>query len=168
MIHCTVLQGILYYILTPQVPKASLKISTSNKLNLIWACSVTQPCSIFSDPMDCSLPGSSVHGTFQLRILEWVAISCFRGSSQPQEGTQVSCASCIGRWILFFFFFLSFENFYFIYKELVLFPPKVDVLDEPSKEVQLVQLNEADVLRILAETWAAHTEAVFPDQTMPV
>ena len=42
------------------------------------------------------------------------------------------------------------------------------MLDEPSKEVQLVQLNEADVLRILAETRAAHTEAVFPDQTVPV
>ena len=65
-------------------------------------------------------------------------------------------------------FFWSFENFYFIYKELVLFPPKVDVLDEPSKEVQLVQLNEADVLRILVETLAAHMEAVFLDQTMPV
>ena len=63
----------------------------------------------------------------------------------------------------FFFFFLSFENFYFIYKE-----PKVDVLDEPSKEVQLVQLNEADVLRILAETLVAHIEAVFTDQTVPV
>ena len=68
----------------------------------------------------------------------------------------------------YLFFFWSFENFYFIYKELVLFPPKVDVLDEPSKEVQLVQLNEAHVLRILAETLAAHIEAVFPDQTVPV
>ncbi|KAG5207836.1 hypothetical protein JEQ12_017600 [Ovis aries] len=43
-----------------------------------------------------------------------------------------------------------------------------DVLDEPSKEVRLVQLNEADVLRILAETLAARIEAVFPDQTVPV
>ena len=42
------------------------------------------------------------------------------------------------------------------------------MLDEPSKEVQLVQLNEADVLRILVETLAAHMEAVFLDQTMPV
>ena len=38
-----------------------------------------------SDPMDCSLPGSSVHGIFQARILEWVAISFFRGSSQPRD-----------------------------------------------------------------------------------
>ena len=68
----------------------------------------------------------------------------------------------------FFIFFWSFENFYFIYKELVLFPSKVDVLDEPSKEVQLGQLNEAVVLCILAETLAAHIEAVFQDQTVPV
>ena len=65
-----------------------------------------------------------------------------------------------------FFFFLEVLKT-FIHKELVLFPPKVDVLDEPSKEVRLIQLNEADVLRILAETLAAHFEAVFPDQTVP-
>ena len=41
------------------------------------------------DPMDCSLPGSSVHGIFQARVLEWVAISLSRGSSQPRDWTQV-------------------------------------------------------------------------------
>ena len=41
--------------------------------------------------MDCSLPGSSVHGIFQARVLEWVAISFSRGSSQPRDQTQVSC-----------------------------------------------------------------------------
>ena len=40
--------------------------------------------------MDCSLPGSSVHGILQVRILEWVAISFSRGSSQPRDWTQVS------------------------------------------------------------------------------
>ena len=40
--------------------------------------------------MDCSLPGSSVHGIFQARVLEWVAISFSRGSSQPRDQTQVS------------------------------------------------------------------------------
>ena len=40
-----------------------------------------QSCSTLSDPVDCSLPGSSVHGIFQARILEWVAISYLRGSS---------------------------------------------------------------------------------------
>ena len=49
--------------------------------------------SVVSDtcnPMDCSLPGSSVHGIFQARILEWGAISFFRGTSQPRDWTQVS------------------------------------------------------------------------------
>ena len=41
--------------------------------------------------MDYSLPGSSVHGIFQARILEWVAISFSRGSSPPSDRTQVSC-----------------------------------------------------------------------------
>ena len=41
-------------------------------------------------PMDCSLPGSSVHGIVQTRILEWVTFPFSRGSSQPQNQTQVS------------------------------------------------------------------------------
>ena len=40
--------------------------------------------------MDCSLPGSSIHGIFQARILEWVAISFCKGSSWPRDRTQVS------------------------------------------------------------------------------
>ena len=42
------------------------------------------------DPVDCSLPGSSVHGIFQARVLEWVAISFSRGSFQPRGQTQVT------------------------------------------------------------------------------
>ena len=64
------------------------------------ACSVTQSCPSLCDPMDCS-PPDSVHGIFQARILEWVTISCFRGSSQLRDWTCVSCVSCIGRWILY-------------------------------------------------------------------
>ena len=41
--------------------------------------------SVMSNPMDCSLPGSSVHGIFQAIVLEWIAISF------PSDGTQVSC-----------------------------------------------------------------------------
>ena len=47
------------------------------------------------DPMDCSPPGTSVHGILQERILEWVAMSHSRGSSQPRDRTCVSCSSCI-------------------------------------------------------------------------
>ena len=46
---------------------------------------VAQSCPTLSDPMDCSLPGSSVHGVFQARVLEWGAISFSRGSSQPRD-----------------------------------------------------------------------------------
>ena len=42
------------------------------------------------DPMDCSLPGSSVHGIFQAIVLEWIAISFASGSSQPRDRTRVS------------------------------------------------------------------------------
>ena len=48
---------------------------------------------LFCDPKDCSLPGSSVHGIFQARILEWVAILFSRGSSQPRDRTRVSCTA---------------------------------------------------------------------------
>ena len=51
---------------------------------------VTQSCPTLCDSVDCSLPGSSVHGIFQARILEWIAISFSRGSSQPRDRTWVS------------------------------------------------------------------------------
>ena len=50
------------------------------------------------DPLDCSLPGASVHGILQARILKWVAVLSSRGSFQPRDGT---CVSCIGRQILY-------------------------------------------------------------------
>ena len=53
------------------------------------------------DPMDCSLPGSSVHGISQARILEWVAMPSSRGFSQPRDQTHISCVSCLGRQILY-------------------------------------------------------------------
>ena len=52
---------------------------------------VTQSCPTVSNPMDCSLPGSSVHEILQEKILEWVAISFSRGSSRPRDRTWVSC-----------------------------------------------------------------------------
>ena len=51
---------------------------------------VAQSCLTLWDPVNCSLPGSSVHGIIQARILEWVAIPFSRGSSQPRDWTQVS------------------------------------------------------------------------------
>ena len=66
----------------------------SNHL-LKWTLVVQLLMTLFCDPMDCSPPGSSVHGISQARILEWVAISFSRGSSQPRDQT---CVFCIGRW----------------------------------------------------------------------
>ena len=54
---------------------------------------VTQSCPTLWDPLDCSLQTSSVHGIFQARVLEWVAISFSRGSSRPRDQTQVSCTA---------------------------------------------------------------------------
>ena len=56
---------------------------------------VAQSCLTLCDPMDCSLPHSSVHGIFQARVLEWGAVSFSRGSSQPRNRTRVS--SIVGR-----------------------------------------------------------------------
>ena len=53
--------------------------------------SVAQSRPTLCDPMDCSPPGSSVHGILQTRILEWVAIFFSRRSSQPRDRTYVSC-----------------------------------------------------------------------------
>ena len=56
---------------------------------------VTQSRLTLCDTLDCNPPGSSVHGIFQARILEWVAISSSRGSSQPRDQTCGSRVSCI-------------------------------------------------------------------------
>ena len=50
-----------------------------------------QSCLTLSDPTDYSLPGSSVHGILQAKILEWVAKFLSRGSSQPRNQAHVSC-----------------------------------------------------------------------------
>ena len=75
------------------------KICSSRDEWIIWCIyiqwniamlSLAQSCLILCNPMDCSPPGSSVHGNLQARILEWVAIPFSRGSSQPRDQTQVS------------------------------------------------------------------------------
>ena len=75
---------------------------TESKLLLLPAyyCLVTNVCStLFGNPRDYRLPGSSVHGISQVRILEWVTISFSRGSSPPRYWTCVSCIAI--SWILY-------------------------------------------------------------------
>ena len=59
------------------------------------------PNSLWTDSMDCSPPGPSVHGIFHGRILEGVAISSSKGSSLPRNQIHVSSVSCIGRQVLY-------------------------------------------------------------------
>ena len=60
-----------------------------------------QSCPTLCDPIYYSLPGSSVREILQARILEWVAVSLFRGSSQPRNQTSFSCVPCVGRRVLY-------------------------------------------------------------------
>ena len=70
-------------------------------------CLVTQSCLTLYKPLDYSPPSSSVYEIFQARILEWVATSYSRGSSQPKDQNYVSCVFRIaGR----FFTFLSHQG----------------------------------------------------------
>ena len=82
------------------VAKSQTRLSDWTELRTL-VCMSAQSCLTLCDPMDCSSPGSSVQGILQARILKWVAISSFRGSSQPRDWTCVSCISCISRLILY-------------------------------------------------------------------
>ena len=63
--------------------------------DLILPCAHAQSYLTLCNPIDCSLPSSSVHAMFQARILEWVTISFPRGSSQHRDWIHVSWFSCI-------------------------------------------------------------------------
>ena len=66
-----------------------------------------QSCPTLCDSLDCSSPGSSVHGILPARILELVAMPSSKGSSQLRDQTHVSYISCIGRWVLYHEFHLG-------------------------------------------------------------
>ena len=79
--------------LSPMVEWEGVRSGNSSRL-AIW-------CLTLCDPMDLSPPGSSVYSIFQARILEWIAIPFFRGSSPPRDRTCISCISCLGRRVLY-------------------------------------------------------------------
>ena len=68
-------------------------VGEGTKILHCCCCLVAKSSSTLCDPVDCSPPDSSVHGISQARILEWVATSFFRGSSQLRHQTRVSCKS---------------------------------------------------------------------------
>ena len=71
-------------------------IINNNKMLLVWGGGglVTKSCLTVSDPMACSLPGSSIHGNLQASVLEWVAFSFFREPSWLRDWTCTSWVSC--------------------------------------------------------------------------
>ena len=117
---------------------------------------VTQSCLTLCDYMDCNLPGSSVHGIFQARVLEWIAILFFRGSFWLRDQTWVSCITgefftvCLRhqgspmirysptkwslrkgyyqRWrVIFLFFFFNFYFYFTLLYNTVLVLPYIDM-----------------------------------------
>ena len=77
--------------------KASLSVLYHCVCMCVCTCvhARTQSGPTVGDPMDCSPPGSSLHGNLQARILEWVAMPSSRGSSRSRDQTCASCVSCI-------------------------------------------------------------------------
>ena len=73
------------------------EIKETNDIHVCFYAKSLQSCPTVCDPMDCSPPGSSVHGDSPRRVLEWVATPSSGGSSWPRDLTHVSYASCIGQ-----------------------------------------------------------------------
>ena len=84
---------LLIYTLTFEKPQ--------KKSLLPWCAKSLQLCPTLCNTMGCNPPVSSVHRIFQARILEWLAMPSFRGSSWPRNQTRVSYVSCTGSWILY-------------------------------------------------------------------
>ena len=80
---------VIYWVLTMSQLPSKVILCT-----FLVGCLVAQLCLTLCNPMDCSPPGSSVHGILQARILEWVAMPFSRGSSWPGDRTCVSRSSC--------------------------------------------------------------------------
>ena len=75
--------------------------SLSYDLDMCMCALCAESCLTLCNPMDCSPPGSFVHGIFQAKILERVAVSFSRGSSPSMDRTLVSCISRIDKQILY-------------------------------------------------------------------
>ena len=90
--------------LTSYLPNSSLLRGRLGSFLFLFTCvcvKLLQSCLTLGEPMDCSLPGSSVHGFLQARTLKWVAMPSSRGSSCHRYQTCVRCISCIARWVLY-------------------------------------------------------------------
>ena len=137
-----------------------------------------QLCQTLCVPIDCSTPGSSVHGIFQARIPEWVAMPSSRGSSGPRNWTWVSCSSCFtGRLfiadpprkspgfslnnsnILMFWlpvFFLFCFLFFFSQKPLYLLSPSLPLLNSTSEPPDRLSIGLKSSVCPLSKTQFSH------------
>ena len=79
------------------IPKTKRHIANMTKNRCSLHAKSLQLCPTLCNPMDCSLPGSSVHGILQARMLEWAAMASFRGSSHPRDRTSISYLCIAGR-----------------------------------------------------------------------
>ena len=104
------LDFVLYLFWNFSSPDMTVDVTELGQLQIIPSCEMPdvgcvarslQLCLTLCDPMDCSSPGSSVHGILQARILEWIVISSSRESSQSWDWTPFSYVSCIGRRVLY-------------------------------------------------------------------
>ena len=95
----------LFLLVTTSICEMTLEINELRAIGL-----VAQSCPTLCDPTDCSPPSSSVHGISQARILEWIPVPSFRGSSQPRDRTGVSCISYTGRQILYLLYHWDFRK----------------------------------------------------------
>ena len=103
---CLLLLGCFFFFPLSQLTEQKIgfhQLCTHTYINTyICASSVIQSCLTLCGPTDRSPLGSSLHGIFQAKILEWVSKPSSRGSSKPWDQTPVSCVSCTGRWILYY------------------------------------------------------------------
>ena len=134
-------------------------------------CVCVQSCLTLCDSLDCSPPDSSVHGIFQARVLEWIAISFSRGSSQPRNRTRVSCSVSPGneiKWYWVFWIYLSGGNrippfmvwifrhgcwniFPYLLFSSVLLPLQAN-LYKLSKDFDISSTNKPEIIDIIEST----------------
>ena len=90
LLHC---RQILYHWATWETIHTYMHTNRCVYIRMYSVCVGAQSCTTLCNPMDCSPPGSSVHGILQARILEWVAISYSKRSLWPRDWTHVSCVA---------------------------------------------------------------------------
>ena len=92
--------------------------SVNNCVCVLCCAKSIQLCQTLCDPMDCSLPHSSVHGVPQAIIQEWIAMLFSKGSSRPRDRNCISYVSCIGRWVLYQYNHLGSPTIHIIFLQI--------------------------------------------------